>query len=71
MKALISIDYTYDFVADDGKLTTGKAGQVIEQAVTTHTKSLSKRETLWCLRLMRMTHRITSILKINYFLRIT
>lgn len=38
MKALISIDYTYDFVADDGKLTTGKAGQVIEQAVTTHTK---------------------------------
>ena len=38
MKALISIDYTYDFVADDGKLTTGKAGQVIEQAMTTHTK---------------------------------
>ena len=23
-KALISIDYSYDFVADDGKLTAGK-----------------------------------------------
>lgn len=43
MKALISIDYTYDFVADDGKLTTGKAGQVIEQAVTTHTKKVYRR----------------------------
>lgn len=43
MKALISIDYTYDFVADDGELTTGKAGQVIEQAVTTHTKKLKNK----------------------------
>ncbi|MBO0461203.1 cysteine hydrolase [Enterococcus sp. DIV1298c] len=39
MKALISIDYTYDFVADDGKLTTGEAGQAIETALTDHTKS--------------------------------
>lgn len=30
MKALLSIDYTYDFVATDGKLTTGEAGQAIE-----------------------------------------
>lgn len=30
MKALISIDYTYDFVATDGALTTGLAGQGIE-----------------------------------------
>lgn len=30
MKALISIDYTYDFVATDGALTTGLAGQKIE-----------------------------------------
>ncbi|MFC3932152.1 cysteine hydrolase family protein [Streptococcus dentapri] len=28
-KALISIDYTYDFVADDGKLTAGAAAQAI------------------------------------------
>jgi nicotinamidase-related amidase len=29
-KALIVIDYTYDFVAPDGKLTCGEPGQVIE-----------------------------------------
>ena len=33
-KALIVIDYTYDFVADDGKLTCGKPGQEIEQKIT-------------------------------------
>ncbi|MGD8189295.1 cysteine hydrolase family protein [Brevibacillus ginsengisoli] len=32
-KALIVIDYTYDFVADDGKLTCGKPGQEIEQRI--------------------------------------
>ena len=31
MEALLSIDYTYDFVADDGKLTTGKVGQDLEK----------------------------------------
>lgn len=30
MKALISIDYTNDFVADNGKLTAGKPAQAIE-----------------------------------------
>lgn len=30
MRALLSIDYTNDFVATDGKLTTGEAGQAIE-----------------------------------------
>lgn len=33
-KALIVIDYTYDFVADDGKLTCGEPGQAIEQKIT-------------------------------------
>ncbi len=37
-KALISIDYTYDFVADDGKLTAGKAAQAISQAIYSRTK---------------------------------
>ena len=37
-KALISIDYTYDFVADDGKLTAGKSAQAIEEAITRVTK---------------------------------
>ncbi|EPH93635.1 isochorismatase family protein [Enterococcus faecalis 13-SD-W-01] len=38
MKALISIDYTNDFVASDGKLTTGEAGQIIEPALIRNTK---------------------------------
>ena len=38
MKALISIDYTNDFVATDGKLTTGAAGQAIETALVQQTK---------------------------------
>lgn len=33
-KALVVIDYTYDFVADDGKLTCGKPGQAIDQKIT-------------------------------------
>lgn len=30
-KALLNIDYTYDFVADDGALTCGVPGQAIEE----------------------------------------
>lgn len=33
MRALLVVDYTYDFVADDGKLTCGKPGQDIEGAI--------------------------------------
>ena len=39
MKALISIDYTNDFVATTGALTTGEAGQAIEKALVDVTKS--------------------------------
>lgn len=38
-KALLSIDYTYDFVADDGCLTAGKAAQAIETALVELTQS--------------------------------
>lgn len=38
-KALISIDYTYDFVADDGKLTAGKAAQAIEERIAELTQT--------------------------------
>ncbi|GLF86132.1 isochorismatase [Bacillus safensis] len=38
-KALICIDYTVDFVADDGKLTCGKPGQAIESKITEITSS--------------------------------
>ncbi|MGY0693629.1 cysteine hydrolase family protein [Virgibacillus sp. FSP13] len=37
-RALINIDYTYDFVAEDGKLTSGKPGQVIEGKIVALTK---------------------------------
>jgi len=33
-KALINIDYTFDFVADDGALTCGKPGQDIENEIS-------------------------------------
>ncbi|MGG3467662.1 isochorismatase family cysteine hydrolase [Neobacillus pocheonensis] len=38
MIALINIDYTYDFVADDGALTCGKPGQAIEEKISQLTK---------------------------------
>lgn len=38
MRALLSIDYTNDFVATDRKLTTGEAGQAIEQDLVAVTK---------------------------------
>lgn len=34
MEALIIIDYTFDFVADEGRLTCGKPGQAIEERIT-------------------------------------
>jgi nicotinamidase-related amidase len=38
MKALINIDYTYDFVAVDGALTCGQPGQLIEEKIVELTK---------------------------------
>lgn len=32
-RALLNIDYTYDFVASDGKLTCGEKGQVLEDEI--------------------------------------
>lgn len=43
MKALISIDYTYDFIASDGALTTGHAGQAIESSIVKITQSFIER----------------------------
>lgn len=39
MKALISIDYTNDFVATDGALTTGSMGQAIENSLVNLTQA--------------------------------
>ncbi|TKI94723.1 cysteine hydrolase, partial [Bacillus wiedmannii] len=37
-RALINIDYTYDFVAEKGALTCGKPGQEIEKEIVHITK---------------------------------
>lgn len=44
MKALISIDYTNDFVATSGALTTGEPGQEIETALVRLTKSFTDND---------------------------
>lgn len=44
-KALLVVDYTVDFVADDGALTCGKPGQDIEEAVCNLTEEfLAEKE---------------------------
>lgn len=42
MKALVVIDYTNDFVADEGKLTCGKPGQEIEERIAAITVEFIK-----------------------------
>ena len=42
-KALISIDYTVDFVADEGKLTAGAPAQAISEAIAQVTKAAFER----------------------------
>lgn len=42
-KALISIDYTEDFVADDGKLSAGKPAQAISAAIDRVTRLAFER----------------------------
>ncbi|HLR41981.1 MAG TPA: isochorismatase family cysteine hydrolase [Pseudogracilibacillus sp.] len=37
-RALINVDYTYDFVAADGKLTCGAPGQALEEDIVRITK---------------------------------
>lgn len=42
-KALISIDYTEDFVADSGKLTAGAPAQAISDAISKVTRLAFER----------------------------
>lgn len=42
MKALINIDYTYDFIAKDGALTCGEPGQAIEEEVARLTREFAE-----------------------------
>lgn len=42
-RALINIDYTYDFVADDGKLTCGLPGQQLEDYIVQLTEEFIEK----------------------------
>ncbi|MDY0395310.1 cysteine hydrolase family protein [Virgibacillus halophilus] len=42
-QALLNIDYTYDFVAPDGKLTCGEPGQALEDRIAELTKEFIDR----------------------------
>ncbi len=42
-RALINVDYTYDFVAEDGKLTCGIPGQAIEKAIVDITREFLEK----------------------------
>ena len=53
-KALISIDYTEDFVADSGKLTAGAPAQAISDAISKVTRLALNEETTSSLLLMLM-----------------
>lgn len=41
-RALINVDYTYDFVAPDGNLTCGEPGQAIEDKISSLTEEFIK-----------------------------
>ena len=43
-EALLVVDYTVDFVADDGALTCGKPGQAIEQKIVSLCETFVKNE---------------------------
>ena len=50
MNALLSIDYTVDFVADTGRLTTGQAAsQAIETTLVDHTQRFIDQRGFCCL----------------------
>ncbi|QLK86427.1 cysteine hydrolase family protein [Staphylococcus sp. 17KM0847] len=44
-KALLIVDYSYDFIADDGKLTCGVAGQHIEPFIAQRIRDYAETET--------------------------
>ncbi len=69
-KALISIDYTEDFVADSGKLTAGAPAQAISDAISKVTRLAFDEEIISSLLLMLMKKTIFSIRKVSYFLLI-
>lgn len=70
-KALISIDYTVDFVADDGKLTAGAPAQAISKTIAQVTKVAFDRGDYIFLPLMPMMKGIFFTQRVNSFHHIT
>lgn len=66
-KALISIDYSYDFVADDGKLTAGKPAQAIEDRIAQVTQEAYDNGDYIFVAMDRHDEGILSILRLNSF----
>ena len=66
-KALISIDYTEDFVADHGKLTAGAPAQAISKAIDQVTRLAFERGTISFSPLMPMKRRIHFTQKASSF----
>ena len=66
-KALISIDYTYDFVADDGKLTAGAPAQGYFQMLFMRLQSCAfDRGDIFSLLLMLTIQKTTSIQSLSF-----
>lgn len=55
MKALISIDYTNDFVATDGKLTLVPLDKLLKRPLFNKQSTILTMAILWFLPLMGMT----------------
>ena len=53
-RALINIDYTYDFVAEKGALTCGKPGQEIEKNCPYNRSNILKMEITLSLQSINM-----------------
>lgn len=70
MKALISIDYTNDFVADDGSLTAGAPAQVISEAMASVVEAAFEAGYYIFLRLMPTRREIAFIRRQPCFHRI-
>lgn len=66
-RALINIDYTYDFVAEDGALTCGKPGQDIEQHLVAITKQYIENGDYVVFAIDKHEKMIPIILRHNYF----
>ena len=67
MKALINIDYTNDFVAENGALTCGEPGQAIEEEIIRLAKKfIDQTGIMSYLQLTCIKKMMISILKRNF-----